>query len=412
LAAKPASSDSGNACRIGTRPTTTAFVSPLKDIADRGIFNRINFQKEITMSNAPVFLKTAVEQFRDAIADRGITPPDEIENDGKLHRFSTNGEPDDDAGWYVFRQSHVPSGSFGDFRTGKNAHWIADIGRPLSDFERSDFQKEQAEMRRQREADNVKRRAEAKDKANAILRISKPAPDDHPYLTRKDVKSHGLRLWKDLLLVPMRDESGEVQSLQFISGDGGKKFLKGGKMQGCFHVLGNLQGAKSILIAEGYATAATVYEATCVAPLVPTVVAFNAGNLLAVAKTIRAQHPNAFIFICADDDWRTEGNPGIHNARIAADAVGGEVIEPDFGCYRPDKATDFNDMADLHGKDGVACYFAGYLMEKWVEAAQAKANQSEDIGEADFSSPAAATTIKQAQRPATDRQQTKPRLNT
>lgn len=40
-----------------------------------------------------------INQFRDAIAAVGLTPPNEIIDDGKIHRFSSNGKPRDESGW-------------------------------------------------------------------------------------------------------------------------------------------------------------------------------------------------------------------------------------------------------------------------------------------------------------------------
>ena len=60
-------------------------------------------------------------------------------------------------------------------------------------------------------------------------------------------------------------------------------------------------------MAEGFATAATVHEATGSA----VAVAFNANNLKPVAIALRAKFPSLEMVICADDDHLTEGNPGI-----------------------------------------------------------------------------------------------------
>jgi hypothetical protein len=45
----------------------------------------------------------AIEQFCAAIHNAGLSQPEVIEPDGKLHRFATNGRPKDDAGWYSFK---------------------------------------------------------------------------------------------------------------------------------------------------------------------------------------------------------------------------------------------------------------------------------------------------------------------
>jgi len=306
------------------------------------------------MSDTYIPSKSAIDQFCEAMVKKGITPPEMIEADGKIHRFSSNGKSDDDAGWYVFSDSNIATGAFGDFRTGQVVKaWVADIGRVLSSVEKSDFRQKQDELRAQREADIAQRRAAAKTKAATILRVSSPAYDGHPYLIRKKVEAYGLRQWNNLIVIPMIDESTEVQSLQLISSDGDKKFLSGGKMQGCYFPIGSLKNAYTVLIAEGYATAATLHEATGI----PVIVAFNAGNLLGVSKSIRAQYPAMSIILCADDDIKTKGNPGLTKATEAADAVNGKRIIPDFGDDRPDGTTDFNDMAAHLGIEAVTGLF-------------------------------------------------------
>ena len=86
-------------------------------------------------------------------------------------------------------------------------------------------------------------------------------------------------------------------------------------------------------------------------------VAFNCGNLAAVATALRSKFPAAQLVLCADDDAGTDGNPGLTKAREAASAVQGLVAIPEFGADRPDEgATDFNDMQLHRGGDAVrAC---------------------------------------------------------
>ena len=190
--------------------------------------------------------------------------------------------------------------------------------------------------------------ANVAQKAAAIWKASTPAPDDHPYLVRKGIKAHGLRLYKGALVAPMRADA-ELHSLQFIRADGTKRFLKGGRVAGCYCNIGDANGAAALCIGEGFATAASIYEATGL----PVAVSFNAGNLEPVAKSLRAKFPNVSVIVCADDDIRTEGNPGITKATTAARSVGGKVAIPDFGVDRPDGATDFNDLAEHRGLQAV-----------------------------------------------------------
>ena len=77
---------------------------------------------------------------------------------------------------------------------------------------------------------------------------------------------------------------------------------------------------------------------------------FSAGNLRRVAESLRNQYPAAELFVAADDDWRTEGNPGMTKATEAAETVKGKLIVPDFGADRPDDDTDFNERCVRDGE--------------------------------------------------------------
>jgi len=297
-------------------------------------------------------MRDAIEQFRAAIHDAGLHPPEVIEPDGKLHRFASNGRRSDDAGWYVFHDDGIPAGAFGDWRGGLSETWRADIGRTLSPQEEAAHRARVDAMRREREAEDGRRKAEAREKAAAIWQAAQPASDEHPYLVSKGVKAHGLRVHGEALVVPMRDGT-ELHSLQFIAGDGGKRFLAGGRVSGCYFPIGKPEAV--LCIAEGYATGATIHEATGYA----VAVAFNAGNLLPVARALRAKFPELRLIVCADDDAMTPGNPGLTKAREAARAVRGVLAAPDIAGTRPEGATDFNDLHRHAGlaalRKGIAC---------------------------------------------------------
>ncbi len=192
----------------------------------------------------------------------------------------------------------------------------------------------------------VRRQIEAADRALEIWSRSDPVTE-HPYLTRKGIAAHGVKSSRGDLVAPMRDASGSLRSLQFIRPDGSKKYLMGGQVTGCYFAIGKPD--EKILIGEGYSTCASAHEATGHA----VAVAFDAGNLMPVAKALRAKYPSAKIVLLADDDHRRLGNPGMTKARQAAMAVDGAVAVPEFGDSRPDDATDFNDLAQLAGADAV-----------------------------------------------------------
>ena len=266
-----------------------------------------------------------IHQFQDAIRSSGLIPPDVIEADGKLRRFASSGKRSDGAGWYLLFSDGIPAGCFGDWRTGFTQTWRADIGRPLTPAEKAAHRDKTQAMRREREAEEKRRKAEARERAAAIWKAAPPVPDDHAYLTRKGIKANGARQHKGALLIPMRAD-GVIHSLQFIGSDGDKRFLTGGRVAGCYFSIGDTRGAAALCIAEGFATGATIFEATGY----PVAVAFNAGNLLAVAKVMREKFPDLPLILCADDDRHTPGNPGLTKATEAARAVGGLLVIPDF----------------------------------------------------------------------------------
>ena len=186
-----------------------------------------------------------------------------------------------------------------------------------------------------------------------------------PYLARKGVQGHGVRYGPGgVLLVPLHDEAGKLWNLQRIApakpADGGpeKLFLRSGRKSGLWHMLGTLPAEpQTILIAEGYATAASLHEATGH----PVAVAFDAGNLKPVALALRQQYPAARLLVCGDDDRETEAksghNPGRNKATAAARAVAGLAVFPEG--LPPEGGSDFNDMHQhIGGAAGLAAVAA------------------------------------------------------
>ena len=215
-----------------------------------------------------------------------------------------------------------------------------------------------------------------------------PVPADHPYLLRKGVKAYGLRLHKDSLTLPARDASGALKTLQFIlaypKGGKDKLFLKGGQKSGSFFVIGELRRARLALLVEGYATGASLHEWAGL----PVVVGFDAGNMEATVRALRAGYPRLKLLVCGDNDaHKGAANPGQEAAQAAAQAAIGGIgwcvpdfltptlaeIEEEAGAkaskvqlkaatetlrqrdrlrYEAEKPTDFNDLTRwYHGVD-------------------------------------------------------------
>jgi putative DNA primase/helicase len=231
-------------------------------------------------------------------------------------------------------------------------------GQEAQPVDQAEIKRRDAERKRQQEKEAAQiaaAQAAASVEAQALW-DSASDQGESPYLARKGVRGHGVRFTSDgWLLVPVRDGAGRLWNVQRIApgkpqSGTDKFFIKDGRKSGLWHVLGSLEGASQALIAEGYATAASLRQATGL----PVVAAFDAGNLLHVAKALRQAYPKLALVVCGDDDVataeRTGHNPGREKAEAAARAVGGVVV---FPADMPLDASDFNDMHLAQGLEAV-----------------------------------------------------------
>lgn len=333
-----------------------------------------------------------IEQFRRAMAEHGIVVTEDIVADGKFHRVHVEGDKRRVRnGWYCLHLDGRPAGAFGCNKRYGNEQkftWTSKSTKPLSPEERREFRARMERQRAEREADERARREAAAAHARYLWDQAQDCTE-HPYLARKGVKAHGLRVgvWEKLdrengevnviskqaLLIPIRDAKKNIHSLQAIftskcMGDRDKDFVTDGAKAGLFYSFGkpltiDVQGEQRqvIMVGEGYATLASAHECTGHA----AIVAFDAGNLLPVARVLRERFPAAVLLILADNDQWTKqpvNNPGLTKAREAAAAVGGLVAVPPFESSegKLDRETgklkgptDFNDLHQLRGADAV-----------------------------------------------------------
>lgn len=292
---------------------------------------------------------TQIEQaFMAAIAATGMTPPSHIVADGKLHRFSANGKPHNTSGWYSLHLDGVPAGVFGNWGSGLEQVWSSKSDHEITPAEREFMQRRVAADRAAREFMQEEQYKAAAVTCQSRYNAAVPADPAHAYAIKKNIILPGfVRQEGNALLVPVCDARGEIQSLQAISPDGSKRFATGGRMAGGFCIIGDTSKAPAVLIVcEGFATGASLHAATgCV-----VVVAFNAGNLKAVAVTMRSAYPAAKMLICGDDDKLTNGNPGRTKANEAARVATAVAVFPDG---LPEGGTDFNDLAVAAGLPAV-----------------------------------------------------------
>ena len=250
----------------------------------------------------PKQVDTPEVQLKDAMLGVGLKPPDTLHLDGKLHRFNsgTKGEGGHDKpGWYIIFNDGVPAGRFGCWRSGVELTWKADIGRSLTVAEEMAQSRRLSEAKAQRDAEQAKTREVAAQTVDLIWSQAGAASPEHPYLQRKGIQPNGARITGDgRLMVPLYNSDGELSSIQYIAGDGDKKYHPGGQTGSMFWLVGSMDDASTLYIAEGFATAATIAEVTGQ----PCAVAYSASNLVPVTGILKAAHPSLDICIVADND--------------------------------------------------------------------------------------------------------------
>lgn len=234
-------------------------------------------------------MKNSAATFEDAIRAAGMSPPASI-IPGKFHRFPGKGkEEKNKAGWCMLFLDGT-GGVYGDFSAGMSETWhAAKDGSKSTTEERLRFQQQVAEAKRQADMLRQETQKMAAENAGNLWSDAQPAALNHPYLVMKGIKPHGIRQIGNQLVVPIKDPSGILCSLQLIQEDGGKRFLSGGRIKGCSYFIGDRpEHEGTVCIAEGFATGASIHEATGY----PVIVAFNAGNLKEVALATKKRLPD------------------------------------------------------------------------------------------------------------------------
>src|SRR5690606_24554179 len=234
-------------------------------------------------------------------------------------------------GWYILHEFTTTAGdvlivgSYGVWRGSENHAQKIELRKTeITEEQRRALKLRLAEDRKR--ADAVRRREAERAAERAATMWGRLEPDgDSDYLAAKKVQGYGLRYTPTgTAVLPVLDTSGRIHALQFLRTASTARKAKrpakefwpaGGAKKGHFHLIGSPDWV--VLVAEGYATAASLHMATGHA----VAVAFDANNLMPVAEALKKRYPRTRILICADDDAWTDGNPGVTSAGAAALAV-------------------------------------------------------------------------------------------
>lgn len=305
----------------------------------------VDFSKSHAKSGAKQGFYDAKEAFRTTIRQSLGFAPKIIVGDSKFHRFATSERGHDDAGYYKYFDDEFPGGFYGDWRSGEQFNWSARDVSKMSPIERERLEHVKAE----RERKDAEERAKAIAGAQKRWESAAPASEDHPYLVGKCIQAHGVREENGRLLVPISIK-GVLSSVQSLAADGEKRYHYGAPVTGGYFAI-DAEGDKFV-ICEGFATGATIHDATGL----PVLVAFTVSNVEEITRMVRDNLPEATIFIAGDDDAKTEKergfNPGQRAAHKAAEAVGAIVAIPPFDRANDgDAPSDWNDFAALRGID-------------------------------------------------------------
>jgi len=282
--------------------------------------------------------------------------------DGEIHRFIPphSKKPD---GWYVVNEAggvHIVS--IGNWKDGTSDCFCDKDTKQFSTPERQQYQEAVKHNQEKIEKDKEARQENAKQHANELWNnASSSELTQHSYLLKKKVLPYGLRLDNDCLLVPLRDSSGDLCSIQRIYSNSNKRFFAGGKVKGCYHLIGKPKNG--IVLCEGYATGASIREATGEA----VAVCFDAGNLKDAGLAIRSKYPNIEIVIASDNDQFNATNTGKLKGQEVAQLIEAKMVFPVFKDSDLDKKpTDFNDLHTLYGLAAVVSQIEADTSQKDV----------------------------------------------
>jgi putative DNA primase/helicase len=350
---------------------------------------------------------------------RQLTAAGIILRDGRLEvgthkpvRCLVDGGGREKRGWYRLYETRLPMGddvivgSFGVWQGNDNGATKIELGRhELTPEQRDAIKKRLADDRKAAELDRKRAAEEAARQAQRLWERARP-DGDTSYLKRKQIQAFGIRFTgAGEFVVPMMDTAGVVHGLQFIRSAESKRTYSNGEARpskefwpaglikkGRFHLIG--VPSTVLLVAEGYATAATLHQATGL----PVAVAFDAGNLQPVCLELGKRFKATKLLICADDDayakcpaagcahrfvlaqaptncpacgtLHNRTNTGIVAASAVALEVNGAWVAPQFidvesrdaaFLQRGEKLTDFNDLAAATGALAVSSQIAARL---------------------------------------------------
>lgn len=244
-----------------------------------------------------------IQQFLDMMQAAGTPPANssDIVADDHHHYIDALGDKKGSKKIkYILRvEDDFGCGGFVNYRHGDWHTFVSKTnGKDYTEEQRKEFKAKAEAARKAKEEERKQEEEAARKEARKVWDVAEYAKPDHPYLVRKKIKPHCFKQHNGKLLVPMWNEA-RIWAYQTIDEDGEKLYLPGARKRGCWcPLLEKGEAIETFLICEGVATGASIREAVGL----PTIIAFDAGNLIHVGEDFRKRYPQSKIIFCADND--------------------------------------------------------------------------------------------------------------
>lgn len=267
--------------------------------------------------------------------------------DRQFHRVKHNGSKDKRGFYTGTIINDIIYCTYGTWDDRGNDQKYCSLGSSSEAINEHVFQKIALERKIEQESGYKK----ASEKAQEIIAKSE-FKNFHLYCERKKIKQPYCVMVdsENRLIIPIISPEAEYTSIQYISEDGEKKFLYGGRIKDCCHIIKG--DNKTVYICEGWATGQSIHQATGSRVLV----AFSEGNLENIVKVAIEKYPQAKFVVCADNDHKKDKNVGLERGKKIKEKYNNISLKYPSGI----KGTDFNDMLIEKGEE----FLKDFLLDK------------------------------------------------
>ena len=285
-----------------------------------------------------------------------------IKEDGSVNRIDSTKE-NDKAIWlcihkWEYKGNTYHKAIYGNWREG-NQYEFKSYNQSESRSFKQKENKVYEETKQKLDQEKTQKHIDCRKKWHPIFRDSPEGGETHEYLQRKNIDGNYLARVNrhGVLNIPMFDDRN-FNGLQQIFIPPGKhvfqkKFTYGIKILGSFCPFGKVREANLVYIAEGFATAASIWMALKKEPDVAVVAAMNTSNLLHSAESIRKINHDCHLVFAADKDVHEDArtnNIGERKAKYAASRLNNAIVKTVKFAKQDASKTDFN---DLHCTEGI-----------------------------------------------------------